>query len=367
VRRLLALLVLLAGCRRAPARADVLLWHTFDPDEAAVLERALAGGSPRVALRAVPFSRGQNVLRAALERGGDECPDVARVDAAWIPAFARRELIVEAPAGFLPGAVEPAAAALAEYGGKRYGAAQTFGCLALLSRTAGAGPRTLDELAARMQAGGPRDVRADGFWFLPWLFAQGGDAFEPASGRIGVAGAPAQAALTRLAELARGPREDDPIAALAAGRLALAIDGPWVLGRLAGTEVHVAPFPAGPDGPAAPVVGQIWVVGRCSKDPARAFRLIETLVSPRVAGMMARQAFAPPALVEARAAAPPVVQEFMAACPPRGLPRHEMSALLFDDLTPAVAAVLGGEATPAEALADVERAWRRRLAALERP
>ncbi|MCC6999988.1 MAG: hypothetical protein IT370_35645 [Deltaproteobacteria bacterium] len=372
------------GCRREAPRAEVQLWHTFDPAEAATLGRALAGAPVRAATRAVAFERAQNVLRAALERGGDECPDVARVDAAWIPGLARRGLLAEAPPELLSGAaVEPAAAALAEYEGRRYGVAQTFGCLAVIERGgggAGVALQSLDQLGERLVGGcvaadadgGPRcevALEADGFWALPWIFAEGGALVDPAARTVSIDEAPAQRALGRLAALARGRAlAGDPVAALARGELPLVVEGPWVLGRLGGSEVRVTAFPAAPDGqPSAPVVGQIWVVGRCSRAPTRAWRLIEHLVSAPVAARFARETFAPPALVAARGEAPAVVQAFVTACPARTLPRHEISSALFDDLTPAVGAVLRGEATPTEAMVDVARGWRRRLAALEAP
>src|SRR5207237_1118074 len=48
------------------------------------------------------------------------------------------------------------------------------------------------------------------------------------------------------------------------------------------------------------------------------------------------------------------------------LPRHPASAALFDDLNPAVAAVVAGDATAAEAIARVRRAWARLLGRLGR-
>jgi len=41
------------------------------------------------------------------------------------------------------------------------------------------------------------------------------------------------------------------------------------------------------------------------------------------------------------------------------LPHTVVTPLLFDDLNPAVAAVIAGDATPEEAIAGVRRGWRR--------
>jgi maltose-binding protein MalE len=63
------------------------------------------------------------------------------------------------------------------------------------------------------------------------------------------------------------------------------------------------------------------------------------------------------------AAAPLARATYAALAAARPLPRHPLSAALFDDLSPAVAAVVAGDATPAEALDGVRRAWTRALAA----
>ena len=41
------------------------------------------------------------------------------------------------------------------------------------------------------------------------------------------------------------------------------------------------------------------------------------------------------------------------------LPREAVTPLLFDDLNPALAAVVAGDATPDEAIEGVRRGWRR--------
>jgi arabinogalactan oligomer/maltooligosaccharide transport system substrate-binding protein len=366
----------LAGCGRGAGPAKARVWHTFDADEAPTLEWALASAPVPASARPVPFARAQNVIRAALERGGDECPDVARVDAAWIPGFAERGLLQAAPAnlGGGPDAVLPAARALAESGGKLYGIAQTYGCVAVLERRADGElpPRSLDELEARMAAGRaagqPVDVRPDGFSALPWIFAEGGDLIDLTQRPLVVVdGQAAERALTRLSRLAAlAPAEGDPAARFAAHQIDVLIDGPWVLRRLAGAppdaRLRIDRFPSSPDGrPSAPVVGQVWVVGACTRDAGASWRLVEHLVSDPVAGRFAQTAYALPAR---RALAEHVlapVAEFARACPLRLLPRHPISAALYEDLTPAVAAVLAGRASPAEALADLAASWRRLL------
>jgi hypothetical protein len=71
-----------------------------------------------------------------------------------------------------------------------------------------------------------------------------------------------------------------------------------------------------------------------------------------------------PSRAGALAHATPLVRSIHAALAgARPLPRVPTTPLLFDDLTPAVEAVVAGDATPAEALAGVRRAWARILGA----
>jgi hypothetical protein len=67
------------------------------------------------------------------------------------------------------------------------------------------------------------------------------------------------------------------------------------------------------------------------------------------------------------AAAPPLVHSIYAALGVgEPLPRSPLTPLLFDDINPALAAVISGDATPAEAIDGVRRGWRR-LAAPRSP
>ncbi len=114
----------------------------------------------------------------------------------------------------------------------------------------------------------------------------------------------------------------------------------------------------------APRGGQLLVVPRCAPDPDAGWRLAAELTSPAIEEQFADAFGTIPTRASALAAAPPLVREIDAALasaePLQPSPRTPQ---LFDDLNPAIAAVVAGDATPDEAIAGVRRGWRRLLRA----
>ena len=148
-----------------------------------------------------------------------------------------------------------------------------------------------------------------------------------------------------------------------AGALAILISGPWAYpalgtvdgGRLGGLAID--PLPGAPRG------AQLLVVPRCAAAPARAWALAAALTAPTVQAAWSTRLGMVPTTTEGLAAASPLARATYAALTTaRPLPRHRLTPGLFDDLSPAVAAVVAGDATPAEAMAGVRRAWTRALA-----
>jgi ABC-type glycerol-3-phosphate transport system substrate-binding protein len=120
--------------------------------------------------------------------------------------------------------------------------------------------------------------------------------------------------------------------------------------------------------PGAPRGGQLLVVPRCARDPEGAWQLATLLTDADVqASWSTRLGMVPTTaagLARAGAVAKQVHAALATAVP---LPRHPASAALFDDLNPAVAAVVAGDASSAEALAGVRRAWSRLIHAEPSP
>lgn len=388
-------LVAVLGCsgtsREPETRPGVRLWHTFDPTETAALNRFLATrDGPRVETTLLPFQRGQTILEGVLREGRD-CPDLVRMDATWIPGLAQERLLAPVPSAvagsraWLPESLE-----LAGDGGVQYGVPQRLDGLALIYRRETVGkagvpwpPRSLGELlaAARNMTGGGNHglgVRVDGYWYAGFLRAWGGELLDPGTGQLGVDRAVARTALARFAELfapggvagpppPSGNEAQDEYRRFRAGNLAVVVDGPWALTGLGGGSMRglaVAPFPRAPDGrPAAPRGGQMLVVPTCARAPDEAWRLAGELTEPALQADWARQLGAVPTTEAALAEAGELARDFYRALTvARPLPRHPATAEMFDDLNPAIAAVVSGDARPDEALDGVVRAWTRLLA-----
>ena len=396
---LLALPCLALACSRstsepAPAEpAPIRLSHTFNPAETEALNRALTDWSRApVEPTLIPFSRGQTLLRQVL-RSGRDCPDLARVDATWLPALVQGDLLRPVP-DQVTGARQwlPEAAALATVvdGGRPHGLPQSLDGLALIyHEKAVTGvpwpPHTMDELVATARqlagAGGRTHglgVRADGYWFVPFLRTWGAELLPESMLEPGDGAAPpsidttrAATALARFAGLfgpdgVAPPMPPSGDAARQTARLfrdrslAVVIDGPWAVADLTGGDtggIGIAPLPGAPRG------GHLLVVPACARNPDGAWALALFLTEPARQADWARRLGAIPTTRDSLPGAGPFVRQFYQALrSATPLPRHPVTPELFEDLSPAVHAVVAGNATPAEALAGVARAWQRLFA-----
>jgi len=387
----LAVVLALLACQERDRRAHrtdrVRVWHTFSAAETEELNRVIGerGQAADVEVTMLTFARGQLVLRDIFT-AGEGCPDVIRIDATWLPGLA--PYLDTAPSA-LVGARKwlPEAMELARYQGKTYGLPQSIDGLALIARRsviAGAKihwpPKTAAELAADAKAlQGKRpyalDTRIDAYWFLPFLRAHGGDLFDPFSGALGIDKYGAAKALDDFAAMFKPGGMAPPPAAAGTelreelrrfydDQVALVIEGPWAIAELANgklEELTVAALPLGPEGRAtAPRGGQLFAVPKCSARPAQGWALAAELTAPDVQIGWAQRFGVVPTTEAALTGSGLTVQEFYRALQVgRRLPQHPVTPELFDDLTPAIAAVVAGDATAQEALDGVARAWAR--------
>src|SRR4051794_25118990 len=101
-----ALLALAACVGDAPPSGPTLrLWHTFGPEETRALNQALAQlartRGVRVEPKVVPFGLARSRFAHALGAArATDCPDVARVDATWLPQLAQAGRLLPVPDGF---------------------------------------------------------------------------------------------------------------------------------------------------------------------------------------------------------------------------------------------------------------------------
>ena len=384
-----------SGCRERggdsrPPDESLKFWHTFDTTETEALnellsQRERAGAAP-VEVTRLPFARAMTILADVLA-AGERCPDLVRIDATWLPGLAERELLVPAPAkaagerDWLPEAIE-----MARYGDRLLALPQAIDGLALIHHKGvfeGAAiawpPATVGELELaatrlRHEARYGLGLRADGYWYIPFLRGLGGRFSDLEGGMLHIDEPVAVEALARMGELfargvapspaAGGEQGSELARQFRRGEMAVVLEGPWLARELAGDEglesLGVTPFPDGGGRGAAPRGAQLLAVPTCAAARDEAWKLARELTAPELQAAWGRTLGTVPAtrtaLAESGELAEAFYRAFARATP---LPRHPVTAELFDDLTPAVRAVAHGDATAEEALAGVRRSWHR--------
>ena len=100
---------------------------------------------------------------------------------------------------------------------------------------------------------------------------------------------------------------------------------------------------------------------RCAPDAATAWALALELTAPALQAGWARRFGVVPVTREALEQSGRLSNELYAALAQgaRMLPRHPLTAQMFDDLSPAIEAVVVGDATADEAMDGLVRAWQR--------
>jgi hypothetical protein len=395
----------LAACAREPAPTHPIKFlHTFNPRETELFNTTIAERGWHVDASLVPFARGHQVIEEML-RAGKDCPDLIRIDATWLSGLVAAKLLAQPPAELqnagwsdlahemavvdnsaLPfgSAASPGQARLVDNSALPFGSAASPGQARLVDNKVWAVPQSIDGLvvvrlastpapatptiAALLTAAHatataglshPLGVRVDGYWFVPWLRAYG---VELAPAQIASDGA--VSALRDFAALFGGLAAEPPSAGSEAPdelrrwnahEIAYWVTGPWQLADLRDRDqIEVSALEHAPRG------GQLLVVPTCAQQPSEGWRLAKELTSEPVS-LIFSDAFATvPTLEVAQAHATALVQRTLAALKSaERLPRTSVTPLLFDDLNPAVAAVVFGDATPEEAIAGVRRSWHR--------
>jgi len=371
----LVILAVVACGGQAPAPAPIRFLHTFGAGETELFNATISG-SERFAVESslVPFARGQQVISEILHTA-TSCPDLIRIDATWLPGL--RSELVPSPPDLAGLDWTPEAASLVTIDGDptRWAVPQSVDGLVVVRDRERPAPATasIDDLVAAARAGKaeprsyPLGIRVDGYWLLPWLRSEGADlsiVSVDVPGSTGLDGDGAVRALARFAALfgdlaapppPAGSEAPDELRRWQAGELAYWVTGPWQLGALRDRDrLAVSPLAHAPRG------GQLLVVPRCAKHPADGWKLAAELTAVAVEVRFAESFGTVPTRRSALDAAPPLaraVYEALRAAEP--LPRDPRTPLLFDDLNPALAAVIAHDATPDEAIAGVRRAWRR--------
>ena len=408
VQRLTAILACACAvaCGDPPAPAAIRFLHTFSPAETELFNAVIAERGLTVESSLVPFARGQQVIGEILATG-QRCPDLIRIDATWLPGL--RAQLVPVPGELASLDWTPEAAALGQQDGAWWGVPQTVDGLLVVRDAALPAPASpsIDDVVAAARAARtparvhPLGVRVDAYWFVPWLRAGGADLAPIAIGATREVEAPretgaaqpdaaqpdaaqpdatthdaamrdlgaartdaATRALATFAALfgevaapppAAGSEAPEELRRFRAGEVAYWITGPWQFGELGdASRIAVSPLAGAPRG------GQLLVVPTCAARPEQGWRLAAELASVPVATRLAQAFSTIPTRTSALAAAPPLARAAADALRDAvPLPRDPLTPLLFDDLNPALAAVVAKDATPEEAIAGVRRGWQR--------
>tara|TARA_R110002096_G_scaffold292224_1_gene486549 strand:- start:108780 stop:109931 length:1152 start_codon:yes stop_codon:yes gene_type:complete len=370
---LLASIALCSCASSTPPKGQALqFWHTFNQQESVALQAWLGKSRKRrVVTTILPFAVANIRIRSALAEGA--CPDLLRIDSTRIPGLVDAELIREVPTPiwhqreWLQEAQD-----LVRYQGAAYGIPQSLDGLALIrkrNRDILWPIPSLEELEKLSVNEGPRiGMLIDGYWALAFLRAEG-VTLATSGGPPDIDSPDAVRALKRFAALFHSGvamdvlEERSPshamIRAFRNDDIDIAFTGPWDLPALADGNpetLQVSAFP----GAYAPRGGQVLVVPKCTQNTEEAWDLALALSSPILQADWAKTLGSIPVTKDGLAGAGTLANAFyQALVGTMPMPRHVHAPELFDDLSPAVLAVVGEDATAEEALAGVNRAWRR--------
>src|SRR5688572_25833854 len=362
----LVVCIALVACRdgSAPTTHPIRFLHTFGPEETELFNKLIAERGLAVESSLVPFARGQQVIGEIL-RSGRNCPDLIRIDATWLTGLHAAQLLRPVPDALAK--LDWTPEAIAMVGAPARGVPQTVDGLVVVRDSSRPAPRSpaIDDLVAAARATRtdsspyPLGVRVDGYWFVPWLRAEGVD-LAPAS----IEGDGAVRALTKFAALfgdvappppPAGSEAPDELRRWHAHEVSYWITGPWQLGVLeARDRLVITPLARAPRG------GQVLVVPTCARDAAGGWRLAAELADVAMQQRFATAFTTVPTRTSALAGTTPLVRSIHEALKlAEPLPQAPHTPLLFDDLNPALAAVISRDATAEEATEGLRRGWKR--------
>ncbi|MFD3482054.1 extracellular solute-binding protein [Streptomyces sp. NPDC058665] len=257
----------------------------------------------------VPFGEAQNKFKNAAQSGSG-APDVIRSEVAWTPEFA--DLGYLAPLDGTPALKDekdfvPQAAASTRYDDKTYAVPQVIDSLGIfynkkLFKEAGVEvPKTIAELKTVSKTIKDKTGKTgmylrgdDAYWFLSFLYGEGGDLVNAKDKTVTVdspAGVKAMEVVKDLVDSGAAKTDatdgwENMQAAFKDGDVAMMINGPWAIAdTYAGpqfkdkTNLGVAPVPAGSAGQGAPQGGHNLAVYAGSKNLDASYAFIEYMSS----------------------------------------------------------------------------------------
>lgn len=257
----------------------------------------------------VPFGEAQNKFKNAAQSGSG-APDVIRSEVAWTPEFA--DLGYLAPLDGTP-ALQKAddflkqAAASTKYNGKTYAVPQVIDSMGIfynkkIFKEAGVEvPTTVDQLKTVSKKIKEKTGKTglylrgdDAYWFLSFLYGEGGDLVDASSKSVTVDNPEGVKAMKVVKDLVdSGAAKTDATdgwenmqSSFKDGKVAMIINGPWaVADTYAGKEfkdkanLGVAPVPAGSAAQGAPQGGHNLAVYAGSKNLDASYAFVDYMTS----------------------------------------------------------------------------------------
>lgn len=257
----------------------------------------------------VPFGDAQNKFKNAAQSGSG-APDVIRSEVAWTPEFA--DLGYLAPLDGTP-ALRKAddflkqAAASTKYNGKTYAVPQVIDSMGIfynkkIFKEAGVEvPTTVAELKTASKKIKDKTGKTglylrgdDAYWFLSFLYGEGGDMVDAADKTVTIdnpAGVKAMKVVKDLVDSGAAKTDatdgwENMQSSFKDGKVAMMINGPWaVADTYAGAEfkdkanLGVAPVPAGSAGQGAPQGGHNLAVYAGSKNLDASYAFVDYMTS----------------------------------------------------------------------------------------
>ncbi|KQX53238.1 MULTISPECIES: extracellular solute-binding protein [unclassified Streptomyces] len=267
----------------------------------------------------VPFGEAQNKFKNAAQSGSG-APDVIRSEVAWTPEFA--DLGYLAPLDGTPALKDQGdfleqAAASTKYNGKTYAVPQVIDSMGIfynkkMLKAAGVEvPKSIAELktasATIKQKTGKTGLYLRGddpYWFLSFLYGEGGDLVDAEQKKITIDGPAGVKALKTVKDLVDSKAAitdatngwDNMQASFKDGKVAMMINGPWAVSdTFAGKEfadkanLGIAPVPAGSAGQGAPQGGHNLAVYAGSKNLAASYAFAEYMTSAETQATVAKE------------------------------------------------------------------------------
>ncbi|MFG2141357.1 extracellular solute-binding protein [Streptomyces sp. NPDC048650] len=305
------------GASGGELSGTVTFWDTSNDAEKATYRKLAEGFQkehPKVHVNYVNVPFGDANAKFKNAAGGNSgAPDVMRTEVAWVADFANLGYLapldgteaLDDAGDYLPQAVGST-----KFKGKTYAAPQVIDTLGLfynkkLLKDAGVGvPKTFAELStAAKKIKSKTGATAlylrgdDPYWFLPYLYGEGGNMVDARSKIVEIDDGAGVKAFRTMKDLVASKAavtdatdgQENQLKALKDGKVAMAVDGPWdIEGARAGQafkdkeNLGVAPVPGGSTAQGSPQGGWDLSVYAGSKNLRASYAFVKYMSSAKV-------------------------------------------------------------------------------------